>query len=55
MRRGTAASIVRAMFARPSNPNVHFHADSDGRPFVCDVDRCESPSLSPSEVWRGRN
>jgi hypothetical protein len=50
MTRRLAASIARALRTRPSHENVHFHLDSDGRPFVCDVDRCESPALSPGEV-----
>jgi hypothetical protein len=31
---------------------VHFHLHHDGRPFVCDLDRCGSPALTLSEVER---
>lgn len=55
MKRRSTRSIVRAVFAKPNHPNVHFHTDSSGRPFVCDVDRCESPSLSAGEIARGRS
>jgi hypothetical protein len=52
MTRRIAASIARALRAKPTHDNVHFHVDSDGRPFVCDFDRCESPALSLVEVAR---
>ncbi len=29
---------------------VHFHIGADGRPFVCDVVRCDSVSLSLREI-----
>lgn len=29
---------------------VHFHADGEGRAFVCDHYRCESPQLSAHEL-----
>jgi hypothetical protein len=50
MTRRLTASIARALRTKPTHENVHFHLDSDGRPFVCDVDRCESPALSPGEI-----
>jgi hypothetical protein len=50
MTRRIAASLARALRSKPTHEEVHVHLDSDGRPFVCDVDRCESPALSPSEV-----
>jgi hypothetical protein len=55
MTRRIAASIARALRTKPTPENVHFHADSDGRPFVCDVDRCESPALSRGEVGLARS
>jgi hypothetical protein len=45
-----AKSIARAVSARPECEDVHFHLDSNGRPFVCDATRCESPALSHREV-----
>jgi len=30
--------------------HVHFHAGSDGRPYVCDYQRCDSPGLTRGEV-----
>ncbi|MGZ4173428.1 MAG: hypothetical protein ACXVQR_03005 [Solirubrobacteraceae bacterium] len=49
-----AASIARRLRADKSREKVHFHADSAGRPFVCDNDRCESPTLAPEEIGLGR-
>ena len=34
----------------PAQQAVHFHLSSDGRPFVCDVDACESAALTFGEV-----
>lgn len=31
---------------------VHFHLHRDGRPFVCDLDRCDSAALTLGEVDR---
>jgi hypothetical protein len=50
-----AKSIARAVSAKPEREDVHFHLDSDGRPFVCDDARCESPALSHGEVGFIRN
>jgi hypothetical protein len=50
MTRRIAATIARAVRTMPAHEDVHFHLGSDGRPFVCDFHRCESPELSPSEV-----
>lgn len=55
MTRRLAASIARALRAEPAHERVHFHLDADGRPFVCDVDRCESPALSLGEIGPGRH
>jgi hypothetical protein len=55
MTRRIAASIARALQAKQAHEPVHFHFDSDGRPFVCDVDRCESPVLSAGEVGLARS
>jgi hypothetical protein len=49
-----AATVARALRASSSRENVHFHLDSEGRLFVCDYDRCESPGLTPGEVGRTR-
>jgi hypothetical protein len=43
MKHRIAKSIARAVSAKPERVDVHFHLDSDGRPFVCDIARCESP------------
>ena len=51
MKRRIASSITRAL-TQPTHEDVHFHLDSEGRPFVCDVVRCESPSLSHGQVVR---
>lgn len=45
-----AKSVARVVPAKPAHADVHFHLDSDGRPFVCDTARCESPALSHAEV-----
>ena len=44
-----AVSIARALRSS-DRENVHFHVGSDGRPFVCDYDPCDSPALTPREV-----
>jgi hypothetical protein len=48
-------SSVRAKISRMLNPPhpreaAHFHLRHDGRPFVCDVSRCESPALTLNEL-----
>lgn len=30
--------------------HVHFHLYADGRPYVCDLHRCESPALRVHEI-----
>ena len=55
MKHRIAKSIARAVSTKRSHEDVHFHLDSDGRPFVCDTVRCESPSLSHAEVGFVRN
>jgi hypothetical protein len=32
--------------------DVHLHLGNDGRPYVCDLARCDSPSLSVDEADR---
>jgi hypothetical protein len=54
MTRRVFASIARALRTKPTLDGVHFHIHSDGQPFVCDVDRCESPTLSAGEIDRAR-
>jgi hypothetical protein len=36
----------------PTDPHeqVHFHLYADGRPYVCDLHRCESPALRVQEI-----
>ncbi len=34
----------------PQDADVHFHIDSNGRAYVCDFDRCDSPALSLREA-----
>jgi hypothetical protein len=52
---GIATTIRRAL--RPhrmtGDAAVHFHVGGDGHAFVCDVERCDSPSLTLSEVDAG--
>ena len=45
-------SIGRALRGSvdPANQAVHFHLSSDGRPFVCDVDACDSAALTLTEL-----
>ena len=50
MKHRITQSIARAVSAKPKHEDVHFHLDSDGRPFVCDTARCESPALSHGEI-----
>jgi hypothetical protein len=47
MVRRFTTSIVRALRATSAADPVHFHADADGRPFVCDFHNCASPGLDP--------
>jgi hypothetical protein len=55
MTKRLARSIARALSPKPAREDVHFHLDSDGRPFVCDTARCESPALSHHELGFIRN
>lgn len=41
---------VRRAVCTSSHDDVHFHVDSDGRPFVCDYRRCDSPGLTAGEA-----
>ena len=36
--------------ANRSRSGVHFHLDGDGREFVCDLDRCDSPAVGVADV-----
>ena len=48
-----AASIRRALRVDPAaHESVHFHFGAGGRPYVCDVQRCDSPTLTPGEMGR---
>ncbi len=46
------ASIRRALRGESGalHHGVHFHAGTDGHPYVCDFHRCDSPGISPHEV-----
>ena len=44
----TFARALRGEIAVP--PEVHFHTDGHGRPYVCDHARCESASLTTAEL-----
>ncbi|MGA9857043.1 MAG: hypothetical protein WBQ18_04220 [Solirubrobacteraceae bacterium] len=51
MRTKITASIRRALQSSPAaHSDVHFHTDAAGRPFVCDVVRCDSAALSEGEL-----
>jgi hypothetical protein len=52
---GIATTIRRALrpHRRTADAGVHFHVGGDGHAFVCDLERCESPSLSLREVGGG--
>lgn len=48
-----AASVGRALRRVVSitpHDDVHFHVDSEGRPFACDYRRCDSPGLTLDEA-----
>jgi hypothetical protein len=34
--------------------NVHFHIGANGQPFVCDLDRCESPGITADDMGLSR-
>lgn len=55
MKHRIAKSIARVVSTKSERESVHFHLDSDGRPFVCDAARCESPALSHGELGFIRN
>jgi|BarGraIncu00222A_1022003.scaffolds.fasta_scaffold37480_2 hypothetical protein len=52
---GIATTIRRALRPRGTTADaaVHFHVGGDGQAFVCDLARCDSPSLSLREVNAG--
>ena len=50
MTRRIANTIARAIHGDSTQDHVHFHAGSDGRPYVCDYQRCDSPGLTRREV-----
>ena len=47
-----STSIRRALRVDRTTPmaDVHFHAGPGGRPYPCDVYRCESPHLTTGEI-----
>jgi hypothetical protein len=44
------AAIARALREDHDHDRPHFHADADGRPYVCDNAHCTSPGLDPREL-----
>jgi hypothetical protein len=46
------ASLRHILTPALGQENVHFHLHHDGVPFVCDLDRCDSPALTLGEVER---
>jgi hypothetical protein len=52
MRNTITAPFRRVMRAQQQTTihEVHFHADTQGRAFVCDHHRCESPRLDTHEL-----
>jgi hypothetical protein len=40
---------IRPPFTR-GRTSVHFHIDADGRAYVCDYARCDSPALTLKEA-----
>ncbi len=47
-----SAKIRRFLDAPSAQDSVHFHLGHDGRPYVCDFARCDSPGLTVDEVSR---
>jgi hypothetical protein len=43
-------SIRRMLRSRPRQAPLHFHLHHDGRPYVCDFARCESPALTLVDI-----
>jgi hypothetical protein len=41
--------VLRAPTRRPAD-TVHFHLESDGRAFVCDIDACDSVALTLGDL-----
>jgi hypothetical protein len=51
MRTKLTAPLRRALAFEWRQPHdVHFHTDGDGRPYVCDVARCDSARLTTREI-----
>lgn len=51
MKRMITTTFGRALRGEIAVPvDVHFHADAQGRPYVCDVARCDSAALSVREL-----
>jgi hypothetical protein len=44
------ARIRRMLVAPPAREAVHFHLHHDGRPFVCDFPRCDSPAFTLDDL-----
>jgi hypothetical protein len=54
MKRRITATIAHALRRNSIRESVHFHTDSEGRAFVCDYDRCDSPAVGEVSVSRER-
>jgi hypothetical protein len=43
--------VVQALRTQDdADAHVHFHSGDNGRPYVCENPRCESPALDPAEA-----
>lgn len=51
-----ATRVRRTLHLGPTvhEDRVHFHIGANGQPFVCDLDRCESPGITPDEMGLNR-
>jgi hypothetical protein len=51
-----AARVKRTLHLSPAvhEDLVHFHIGANGQPFVCDLDRCESPGITPDDIGLSR-
>jgi hypothetical protein len=51
-----AARVRRTLhLSRAVQPDqVHFHIGANGRPFVCDLDPCESPGITADDMGLSR-
>jgi hypothetical protein len=47
-----AARVRRTLRPGPAadQDHVHFHIGANDQPFVCDLDRCESPGITTDDL-----